>query len=184
MIAYPLVVLSIETSTPELSASKEIAKCFTCAKVFPLTITFTNSLNFQCKCMFSIVPSKTSLLPVIEATHVNNSSDEDKIQRAKSQHLPTSKYGFMLRPILRNTNLSSSVIVSKSVGRSSGSRYPCTFSKAFSAFFSFAFAYGKWSQSVRQNIVLRVAIIASKVGFDFHICINYVKLTMANLLLR
>uniref|UniRef100_A0A7C8ZIY1 Uncharacterized protein n=1 Tax=Opuntia streptacantha TaxID=393608 RepID=A0A7C8ZIY1_OPUST len=46
----------------------------------------------------------------------------------------------MLKPILRKTNLSSSVIISKSVGSSSGSRYSCTFASALSAFLSFPFA--------------------------------------------
>nr|GMD54316.1 hypothetical protein Iba_chr11cCG10990 [Ipomoea batatas] len=46
----------------------------------------------------------------------------------------------MLRPILRNKNLSSEVNVSKSVGSSAGSRFFCNFCKALSAFFTFLFA--------------------------------------------
>ena len=55
--------------------------------------------------------------------------------------LPRIRYGFILRPILRNKNLSSSVMVSKSIGSSDGSKFFCIFAKAFSANTSFPFAY-------------------------------------------
>lgn len=46
----------------------------------------------------------------------------------------------MLRPILRNRNLSSADNISKSVGSSDGSRFSCNFRNKFSAFLILPFA--------------------------------------------
>lgn len=62
-MAYPLETLSTDTKTPPLSASRDNAIFFTCSKFLLLTMIFTNSRYFQCKCMFSTVPSKTPRLP-------------------------------------------------------------------------------------------------------------------------
>lgn len=129
MIAYPLVVLSSEMRTPSLSASREIAICFTCAKLFPLTIILTNSRCFQCKCMFCTVPSKTSRLPVnfflvnrcrSADVHIMNSILQ--LHSEKASVIPSIKKALIFRPILRNKKRSSSVTVSKSVGSSAGER--------------------------------------------------------------
>lgn len=59
----------------------------------------------------------------------------------REQSLPTRRNGSILKPILRKRTLSSSVMISESVGSSDGSRSFCTLAKAFSAFLSFCFAY-------------------------------------------
>lgn len=85
---------------------------------------------------------------------------ESKLDGCSSTLLPRTKKGFMLRPILRNKNLSSEVNVSKSVGSSAGSRFFCNFCKALSAFFTFLFA-------CRHQKVLKTVHWHSKVTYTF-----------------
>lgn len=51
-------------SIPPLSNSNSLAVSSTNAGSFCFEINFTSSLCFQCRCMFSITPSKTPRIPV------------------------------------------------------------------------------------------------------------------------
>uniref|UniRef100_A0A7C8ZJT0 Uncharacterized protein n=1 Tax=Opuntia streptacantha TaxID=393608 RepID=A0A7C8ZJT0_OPUST len=97
----------------------------------------TSSRYFQCKCIFSTVPSKTP-------------------------RLPRSRKAFILKPSFLNMNLSSSVILSGSGCLSDGLKNSSTFDRACSAFISFL----STKASLFSSLLTRLACLVNSASLS------------------